>query len=77
MRRGGGTVAVRRRHDGGTAAVAAAVGRNASKQDLGKESLLRRLPAEQWAVAVPPLPRRHRAAPPACISSSPHFCECV
>ena len=31
--------------------VAAAVGRNASKQDLGKESLLRRLPAEQWADA--------------------------
>ena len=41
------------------AAVAAAVGRNASKQDLGKESLLRRLPAEQWADAAAP-PPRHR-----------------
>ena len=45
-------------------AVAAAVGRNASKQDLGKESLLRRLPAEHWAdaAATPPPPRRRRAA---------------
>ena len=41
----------------GVAALAAAVGRNASKQDLGKESLLRRLPAEQCAAAAPP-PRR-------------------
>ena len=55
-------------------AVAAAVGRNASKQDLGKESLLRRLPAEQWADAAAMCAA---AAPPGCISSSPHFCECV
>ena len=40
-------------------AVAGAVGRNASKQDLGKESLLRRLPAEQCAAA--PSPPRRRA----------------
>ena len=47
---------------GGTAAVAAAVERNASKQDLGKESLLRRLPAEQWADATPLPPPRCLAA---------------
>lgn len=43
-------------------AVGAAVGRNASKQDLGKESLLRRLPAEQWAEAATPPPPRRLAA---------------
>ena len=41
---------------------AAAVERNASKQDLGKESLLRRLPAEQWADASPLPPPRRLAA---------------
>ena len=59
--------AARRRQGGsGMAAVAAAVGRNASKQDLGKESLLRRLPAEQWDdAATTPLCRRTAAA--ACL----------
>ena len=42
--------------------VAAAVERNASKQDLGKESLLRRLPAGQWDATAPPRCRRRRAA---------------
>ena len=50
-------------HTAARPAVAAAVGRNASKQDLGKESLLRRLPAEQWAdaAAMAPPPRRRAA----------------